>query len=85
MSQLRKDLHRRIDDRLYQWCTDSGQLYEMAGLHQREGVIDICFCLITALAAVSISLDMSPALLTKAIRESYETMMKAKANEESGS
>jgi hypothetical protein len=49
VSQLRKDLNKRIRERHRLWLKDSVALYEMAGLSQDEAVYDILYALIVAL------------------------------------
>jgi hypothetical protein len=49
MSQLRKDISKRIREKHRMWLKDSINLYEMAGLSQAEAAYDILYALIIAL------------------------------------
>lgn len=59
ISQLRKDISRRCDEKLQQWVSDSINLYEMAGLSTRAAYVDILTSLssLTVHAAVHAGVD----------------------------
>jgi hypothetical protein len=59
-SQIRRDLHNRIDDRLHKWVKDSCQLYEMADLLPSEAVEDMLISLFTALCAFAAAYELDP-------------------------
>ena len=50
MGTLRKDMIKRIDQRLYTWRKDAITLYEMAGIDPADCYADVVTSLITIIA-----------------------------------
>lgn len=69
MTQLERDLRKRINERLHQWINDSVDLYEMAGLSNRDGLQTVITQLIHALIGACIVFDIPPDKLTMFITE----------------
>jgi hypothetical protein len=70
--QLKRDLTKRINERLHLWVDDSIDLFEMAGLSHRDGLQAVIGQLIYSLAAACMVFDIPPdklaAFITEAIK-----------------
>ena len=82
-SQVRKDLHKHSDDKLYRWVKDSIALYNMADLDETDVLEDIYLSLFSGMGALAAaySLDHGPILET--LRKTLEYSQQAHDAKES--
>jgi len=71
MSELRRDLRKRIYNRLVLWHTDSLSLYEMGELHPQEAIDDIYTVMLNCILTISQAMDMDADKLCYIIRKAY--------------
>jgi hypothetical protein len=71
MTQLRRDLRRRIYSRLIQWNIDSFDLYDMAELSEEEAMEDIYTILLNNILSSSISMGMDADKLCYVLRRAF--------------
>jgi len=74
MSQLQRDLQKRIDEKLQLWVRDSTDLYEMAGLSTRTAWVDMLTTLGTMISFASARGGVDPRDLAEAL---YKTAASA--------
>jgi hypothetical protein len=67
MTELERDLQRRIKERLRLWMHDSFQLYDIAGIEHRRATATIATTLMEMLSAGMIANDVSPDEAAKTI------------------
>ena len=71
-SQIRRDLHNHIDDKLYKWVKDSCALYEIADLKGTECVADIITSMFAGLGALAAAFNLDPNKVTAKLKLSLE-------------
>jgi hypothetical protein len=81
MSQLHKDLNKRIDDKLHQWFIDSANLYKMADLDMEDFADDILTLLTAAISAISVEFKVHPKTVIEGIVRGLAIALKAQKEE----
>jgi hypothetical protein len=71
-SQIRRDLHNHIDDKLYKWVKDSCALYEIADLEGKECIADIITSMFAGLGALAAAFDLEPNKIAAKLKLSLE-------------
>ena len=69
MTQLERDLERRISDRLHLWIKDSVELFEMAGLSEQRGLQAVVAQLVYSLIGACLAFDIPEDTLAHLISE----------------
>jgi hypothetical protein len=82
ISEIRRDLFKRIRDRHYDWARDSANLYEMGELSARQTAEDLLTVTADFLASASLSLGIDEATLFKALHVLIERRRKREAEAE---
>lgn len=84
-SQVRKDLLKHSDDKLYKWVTDTVALYQMADIPTRDCLEDMYMSLFAAMGALSAAYDIEPECLVQTFRKTLEICKRKHDEKESRS
>lgn len=71
-SQLRRDLHHRIDDKLFLWVKDAAALYDMADLATADLLEDVFMSIFSCIGAVAAAYSLEPEPIVKTLRKTLE-------------
>ena len=71
-SQVRKDLHKHSDDKLYRWVSDTVALYDMAEIPTNQCLEDMYMSLFAAMGALSAAYSIEPECLVQTFRKTLE-------------
>jgi hypothetical protein len=84
-SQVRKDLLKHSDDKLYKWVTDTVALYQMADIPTGDCLEDMYMSLFAAMGALSAAYDIEPECLVQTFRKTLEICKRKHDEKESRS
>ncbi len=84
-SQVRKDLHKHSDDKLYRWVTDTVGIYNMADIPTQECLEDMYMSLFAAMGALSAAYELEPECLVQTFRKTLEICKRRHDEKESQS